>query len=328
MSGSRPTARSGFGLWQVAQVGGVVLTFALLVGLFVAPQVALTLLWSVAVPLLPATFLLSPTIWRNVCPLATLNMLPARRGRRLVLPASLVPVAGVLGIVLLVVMVPARRVAFNADGPVLAVTIGLVAALALVLGLLADAKAGFCASICPVLPVERLYGQAPLLRVRHVRCPSCTACVENACMDLYPRRHLPHVLGTASDGGRWLRSGFGAFAAAFPGFVLGYWMTQDGPLASLGQVYMTVAGYSAASFVLVAIATLVLRPDARLAMPVLGAAAVALYYWFAAPAIVTDLQLPEQSGIALRVATLGLVALWLMRSLARHPAARRQVLRA
>lgn len=312
-------------MWHVAQAGGIVLTLALLCGLVLTPEAALTALWSIAIPLLPATFLISPMVWRNVCPLTTLNMLPGQAGRRRVLPAASVPNASMVGVLLLAVLVPARRFLFNTDGMALAVTIAGVAVLALASGFFYDAKAGFCASICPVLPVERLYGQAPLTKVRHVRCPSCSSCVEHACMDLHPGHHLAHVLGTGPVGPSWLKTGFGSFAAAFPGFVFGYWMTADGPFASAAGVYGTVASYSVVSWVLVAAVAMAARPDARAALPLLGAAAVGLYYWFAGPAIATDLELPEAAGIVLRAIGVTAVSLWLLSTLSkreRHGAGR------
>ena len=98
----------------------------------------LGLLWNVAIPVLPAVFLVNPMLWRNACPLATLNKATGDRfGTRQLLGAG--TRAGALGIVLLFVMVPARRFLFNTDGIALAVTIVLVATLALVAGFLYSA---------------------------------------------------------------------------------------------------------------------------------------------------------------------------------------------
>ena len=71
-------------LWRAAQGVGLLLTAALLTGLLTRPQPSLHVLWDMVIPLLPATFLLSPMLWRNVCLLATLNQLTGRgRGARL-----------------------------------------------------------------------------------------------------------------------------------------------------------------------------------------------------------------------------------------------------
>jgi hypothetical protein len=134
-------------------------------------------------------------------------------------------------------------------------------------------------------------------------------------MDLQPGRHLPHVLGPDTGGGAWLTSAWGAFAAAFPGFVLGYWWTEDGALTTAASVYLVIAAFSLASYALVAAITLLWRPSRTLVMPVLATSAVGIYYWYASPALAEDLALPASVGIGLRVATLALVAFWLHRAL-------------
>ena len=74
---SKPISRPQF---VVVKYAGLVLTLALLAGLMVAPDTATLLLWDGAIPLLPAVFLINPGLWRNVCPLATLNLLPNQKG--------------------------------------------------------------------------------------------------------------------------------------------------------------------------------------------------------------------------------------------------------
>ena len=56
------------------------LTAMLLAGLWLAPARFLALFWGVVIPLLPLSFLVSPQLWRAVCPLATLNQLGGRHG--------------------------------------------------------------------------------------------------------------------------------------------------------------------------------------------------------------------------------------------------------
>src|SRR4051812_28650026 len=68
-------------LWQTGQVAGLMLTVALLTGLWFEPEPTLRVLWYAIIPVLPAVFLIQPGIWRNVCPLVTLNTLPGTRSR-------------------------------------------------------------------------------------------------------------------------------------------------------------------------------------------------------------------------------------------------------
>ncbi len=297
-------------LWQVGQVLVLAITGVLLWGLLARPEPALGLLWNVLIPVLPAVFLLHPTIWRNVCPLATVNLLSGhRRGHRtLAGPES--KVAGTLGIVLLAGLVPARHFLFNHNGAALAITILIVVALALILGSLFTAKAGFCNAVCPVLPVERLYGQRPMVEVANARCAPCTLCTQRGCMDLAPTKSIPQILGAARRGSRWWLTPFGLFAAAFPGFIVGYFTVEEAQQSAALSVYLHVLGWAAVSMLVVVAVTYLRR--GRNERLVLGLAAVsaALYYWFAAPGVVDQLSLSQAGTISLRVTALAFIAVW------------------
>jgi hypothetical protein len=306
---------------------GVLATVILLAGLLAQPDLALDVLWNILIPLVPASLLVSPAIWRNVCPLATLNTLTNRSAVHRTLTEKVLPGAGMIGIVLFVVMVSARRFLFNADGVVLAVTIVAVALLALVLGGFFQLKAGFCNSICPVLPVERLYGQHPLIRVSNPRCLPCTMCTARGCIDLNPGKSIAQTLGSARRSNAWLTTGYGVFAAAFPGFVVGYYTTQDGSLASAGSVYLHIAVWLLGSYLAVAAVVWLFRLSAARAMVLVAAVAAGLYYWFAADTITTAFAIQGAATVAIRAAALALVVVWLWRAFPRanhtntHPVA-------
>ncbi|HEX9728796.1 MAG TPA: hypothetical protein VGA37_09860 [Gemmatimonadales bacterium] len=301
-------------LWRTAQVTGVMLAAVLLVGLIWWPKPSLDLLWNIVIPLVPASLLVTPRLWRNVCPLATLNMLLNRPGGR-TLTGGALRIAGAGGIVLLLMLVPARRFLFNTNGLALAVTIGAVLLVAVVMGLRFDAKAGFCNAFCPVLPVERLYGQAPLAHLSNPRCVPCTHCTSHGCIDLVPRKSIAHTVYVRGNGAGtgWLATPFGLFAAAFPGFVVGYFTTADAALAQAGAVYLHVGVWSGASLALVGLLTLALQVPLAKAAPVLGATAVTLYYWYAGPSLADALHLGALGGHVLRGAAGILVLSWLLR---------------
>lgn len=305
-----PAAFSG-PLWSIAQLATLAITAGLAVGLVAVPEASLNLLWGVLIPVLPASFLLGTGIWRSICPLATLNMLPNPwAGRRRVSPRG-ARTAGVAGILALVLLVAARRFLLNANGPVVALAILTVALLALALGFLYDSKAGFCNAICPILPVERLYGQYPLLKTDNPRCPSCAACTPGTCIDLAPARSLVEAIGPPLGERRWLRRPLGAFAAAFPGFIAGYFTLADVDLSRAGSVYLHVLAFATGSYALVAAVTALAGLDASIALPLLAAAAVGLYYWFSAPLIATASGLGSWAVTSIRVGALLLTAVWL-----------------
>lgn len=303
-------------LWSIARGLGVMLLVVLLAATTQWPTPTLNLLWNDVIPLLPAVFLINPMIWRNVCPLATLNELTGHRHHR---PALTTPVLlgfWAVGILLLMVLVPARRFLFNEHAAPFAATVLVVGVIALGLGTLVSRRGGFCNTICPVLPVEKLYGQAPLIAVGSARCSDCNHCTTSACIDLAGKRSARQSV-TSGRGLTWMRNPFGLFVAAFPGFVVGYYMTTNTTLSNAPSVYLTVAAWSVGSLVLVAAIVAVFRLDSMRVLPVLGAVTFGLYYWYGAPGIATAYHLPDVGTTVIRVAMLGLVAVWLRGALTR-----------
>lgn len=316
MAGSPGTddARRGFtpALGRAAALAAVAV---LLAGLLIAPHAALTTLWYLAIPVLPLTFFLSTVLWRSICPLATLNEF----GNRLGTPRA--PSPGALrtlslgGVGLFYLLVPARHLEFNQHGPILAAVIVLVAALALLLGARYPVRSGFCNALCPVLPVELIYGQAPLLGLERTRCPTCELCTPRGCLDLAERKALPQLLGASRRGTGWLATPYGAFAAALPGFIAGYNLVPDGPPATAPVVYGTTLGCAGASLVLVAALVRLLRPRSEIVLTLLAAAAGLLYYWFAGPSVARQLGTAAPFGLGIRTVGMLIVAVWLVRAL-------------
>lgn len=297
--------------WRAVQLAGLAATAILLGGLAWRPELTLEALWDVIIPLVPASLLITPMIWRNVCPLATIGEL-GNRVRTGVTPGARWAVAApTVGIALLMVLVPARRLVFNLDATALAVTIAVVALTAGASGAVFDAKAGFCNALCPILPVERLYGQEPMIGIGNARCVACTRC-SSTCLDLGPRTGAHRQLGPARHTTAWITKPFGAFAAAFPGFVLGYFVTSDGGWAP--EVYVVVLGGAAASWGATAIVTGLLELPARRVLPALAALAVGTYYVFAAPALAGAFGLPGAVGEATRVVAVAFVGIWWWRA--------------
>lgn len=297
-------------LWGIARWSAFLSVPVLLVLLVVAPQPTLTILWYVIVPVLPASFFLAPALWRGICPLATLNEWGNRVGRPAALPTATARALGVGGLVLFYLMVPARHLLFNLDGVVLAATIAAVGVLALLLGALYETRSAFCNALCPVLPVEQLYGQAPLLKVARGRCDTCTVCTPRGCLDLSEQKALPQAIGPARRTNEWLLTPLGAFAAALPGFVLGYNLVADGPLGTAPRVYGVILGAALASWLLCAGGVRAFGIRMGTALVGLAAAAGGVYYWYAGPSVATHLGAGAGLSWAVRVAGLAIVAVW------------------
>jgi hypothetical protein len=299
--------------WRAAQVVGVLLTLALLVAFVVAPDRSLRLLWDMIIPLLPAVFLVNPMLWRNVCPLATLNDLGGHRRASPTLRTVQLPAGWTIGIVLLFLLVPARRFLFNTHGVPMAVIVASVAVLALAAGLAVSRRGGFCNSICPVLPVEKLYGQAPVVEIGSARCSDCNRCAALGCPDIAGRKSAVQSVAGAG-GARWYLTPFGLFAATFPGFIVGYFTTVDGPVASAASVYGHIALWSAASAAVAVALIRATRARSTPALLVLGGSSITVYYWFAAPRLVQAYGGGPVVAETVRVIALLGIAFWAVRA--------------
>jgi hypothetical protein len=293
-------------------------TFVFLLLLTMEPELGARLLWYAAVPLLPAVFLVNAELWRNVCPLATLSSL---RERAVIRPLTRrwAGRSATVGLVLFFALVPARHTLFNDSGRATAILVGAAALAAVLAGFVFDRKAGFCNSVCPILPVERLYGQRPMISVANARCAPCRACTHQACFDLNPERSALVSLGAAGGDRTWVLSPFAVFALALPGFVAAYSTAPESlGLEGLG-VYAALLGGAVVSWGLLATAFTTLSTKPARALVVVAALAVGTYYWFTPATVVRAWALPETWTAVLRFATLALVAVWTLRSLRRTP---------
>lgn len=304
-----PTART---LWLGARISAVVALAGLIGGVILAPVWTVPVFWNVVLPLVPAVLLVSPGLWRGVCPLATVSMWTSRAQAPRIAEAPARSV-DLIAVALLFAIVPARHLLWNRNGTALALLLFVVAGIAIVAGRFGPVKAGFCNAICPVLPVERLYGQAPFHPVPNARCAPCVLCTVRGCVDLVPAKAVAQVLGPTRRTHRWLGTGFGFFAAAFPGFILAYGLTPDGPVSGAATVYGTMLLASLGSWGLVSAVTVAGNFRARRVIPGLAAVSLALYYWFAAPGIMKTLGLPGQGPFLPRAGIAVLIASWLAR---------------
>ncbi|MGE0442956.1 MAG: hypothetical protein AB7S39_20935 [Gemmatimonadales bacterium] len=302
------------GAWKAARLTAG-LGFVAVLGLLVWwPSLGLAVVWGAAIPLVAASLFLSPVLWRGVCPLASLNEFGNRFGS----PAEPTPATrralGLAGLVLFHVLVPARLVLFNHDAAaVTAAALGL-GALAALLGARFRVRSAFCNALCPILPVERLYGQAPVLELDRGRCGACTLCTPSGCLDLSGPKNVAQILGPPRRSGGWLVEPFGLFAAALPGFIVGYFLAPSGPGSAFDVYLHTVAG-AGLSAVIVGAAVLVADLRSAVVLPVLAGASGALYFYFTGPAMAALWGWPPILGRTLGTLVALLVAVWTIRAL-------------
>ena len=168
----------------------------------------------------PVVFAFAPGLWRQVCPMAFLNQLPRTfglsRGRRL--PAGMSRVAYLVSVCAFFGLISLRPLVFNTSAgwtlTLLAVPLGL-AALG---GFVFAGRSGWCGTFCPLAPIQRAYGLAPVVRVRNGYCETCLGCQKN-CYDFNPRATL---LADFDDRDPWYVLQKRFFIGALPGFILGF----------------------------------------------------------------------------------------------------------
>jgi NADPH-dependent 2,4-dienoyl-CoA reductase/sulfur reductase-like enzyme/ferredoxin len=289
--------------WRAARVASVVFLLGVVALLVADAETGLDLWWGVLVPLLPLVWFVVPGLWRNVCPLAATNQIPRVLGftRGLTAPARFRTYAPIAGIAIFLAAVFSRPILFEDSGPATAALIGGALGLAFAGGVVLKGKSGWCSSLCPMLPVQRMYGQAPFANVPNSHCRPCLGCTKN-CYDFNPKVAF---LADVHDGDRQWSTTRKLFAAAFPGLVIAFFTGPEADAAGEHYARMALAvAASAGSFLALEALTPISVP--RLAA-VYAAAAINLFYWWAAPG-------PDWVAWPLRAAVLVLSVVWLRRT--------------
>lgn len=175
-------------LWWILRVMTLGLTLFVIILLFVAPETGLVLIWQLLIPLLPLSFAVVPGLWRNICPMALLNQLPRQFGisREHSLSPTWRKIALYVSVILFIGFILLRHPLLNQSGVALGAILTTALLLALIGGLLFKGRSGWCGTFCPLAPLQKAYGHAPLLLVRNGYCESCLGCQKN-CYDFNPR---------------------------------------------------------------------------------------------------------------------------------------------
>src|SRR6266545_2719086 len=213
-------------LWDVARLLSVAALLFIVVLLVNSPKDGLKLWWGLLVPCLPLVWFVVPGLWRNVCPLAAVNQVPRRTNASFARTAPWwwTEYAPVVGILALLAAVASRPVLFNSSGLATATLIGGALVLALVGGIVFKGKSGWCSSLCPMLPVQRLYGQTPFVTVPNSHCQPCVGCTKN-CYDFNPR--VAWLADLHDENEHWTAYRL-FFTSAFPGIVIAYFTIPSG----------------------------------------------------------------------------------------------------
>ncbi|MFN8443255.1 MAG: FAD-dependent oxidoreductase [Caldilineaceae bacterium] len=305
-------------LWYALRMGSVGSAIGIAIVLFIRPQTGLFVFWRLIIPCLPLLFFLAPALWRNICPMAALNQTPRlfNFSQSWTTPKWMQRYGYLLSISLFLVLVASRKVIFNQNGPALAVLILCSLSAAFTMGNLFKGKSGWCSSICPLLPVQRIYGQTPFVTLTHAHCDPCLGCTKN-CYDLNPTNAY---LADLYDEDRQFAGFRKAFVALFPGFVLAFYLLPSPPAITVWQMvagFVVAAAVSLVSFYV--LGELLNLGGSKLTV-LYGAAALNAYYWFNSVNLGSLIESPAPDWFVwpFRTLVFGLTLFWIYRTYAKE----------
>ena len=142
-------------------------------------------------------------------------------------------------------------------------------------------KSGWCSSVCPLLPVQRIYGQTPFALVGNSHCQPCVGCTKN-CYDFNPR--VAYLADLNDEDSSW-SAGRKFFVALFPGLVLGFFEVSNVPSVSVASMYRQLALYVGVSIAVFFLLDAFAPVTPHKLTTLYGAAALNIFYWFAFPTI-------------------------------------------
>lgn len=288
----RPTAPSP--LWHVARVATLVVTLAVAALLAFKPDVGLKVFWGVLVPSLPMLFMVAPGLWRQVCPMAFMNQIPRTLGFSLGkdLPESIKASAFSIAVMLFILCVSLRVPVFNHAGVLVAVGLVGVLAVAFAGGYVYKGRSGWCGTYCPLGPIQRTYGQAPLAVVPNGFCTPCVGCQKN-CYDFNPRAA---VFSDVYDDDPRYASQRRFFMGLLPGLIAGFFFQGLAPAYGTPLYLGILLSACCSSAGLYWLLTTFLPINPYRVAALFGATAFGLFYWFSGPAIVHNVA--DLAGVA------------------------------
>ena len=304
--------------WLAAQSVALLTLVAVIATLFVRPDTGLFIVWRLIIPFAPLLFLVAPGVWRNVCPVAVLNLLPEKlrlsQNRRI--PRWMRDFGYPVSLALFFLLVPLRKLLFNHSGEALGVLVVVLGVLAVIMGVLFQRRSGLCNTFCPILPVEQIYRQTPFVTVKSSSCTTCNGCTSN-CYDQMPQTAYLKGLRSRNRRNQFLQQ---LFVGMLPGFIVAYYLLPDGSgvSAEIAPILTLYAGLTLGSLITAGSFFLLKRFSglhvARLTT-YFGAAAFVAYYWFNAFSIALLFAVPAVPlAWVIRGALLVLTTIWIVRT--------------
>jgi hypothetical protein len=322
----KKTAPRALIFWKTVQILFWFIGIALLLFMLFIPPLGVTLFWNILIPVAPALLVVGTGVWRNVCPLGTTSLLADRFGlsQKKKLSFSQRTVLNLAGIVLLLLIIPLRHLLFNTNGQATAIIILALSVIALISGFIFERKSGWCSGLCPIHPVEKLYGSGVAFSLPNAHCNDCVKC-SVPCPDSTP--NLLPFIPSKSAAGKAIEI---LLVGAFPGYVWGWFQVPDYTPSFGWQQFATAYGYpligaSISILLYLGIKEVVSKRNKKLVISLFAAAAVSCYYWFRLPmlfgfsstesnGVLIDLtnSLPAWSMLILKLLTTSFFLWWMV----------------
>ncbi len=297
---SSPHSLGAQRLLQFASIGSIVILAITLSLLVFTPDLGLKVVWSLIIPAAPLLFFIAPNLWVSVCPFAIIQSLPRRFNfsKNKSLSEKQIYRLRLASWGLLFILVPARHLVFNHDALILLITTLTLASIVFICGFLYKGLSGWCVSLCPIRPVEMMYGQFTHEKKRPEICSNCLHCNAPCSRQNVQNKKILHANNFR----------FKLFVFAFPGFVLGYYVTGKGMDAL--SLYATIYSLSLISLLLFYLIDKYFHEIKIMNQAII--AALATYYAFTVPKLMTIWALPDFMMPVLYILIYGIITFSLL----------------
>jgi len=268
--------------WKSLQILFWFIGIGLLLIMLFLPPLGVTLFWNILIPVAPALLVIGTGIWRNICPLATTAIIPDRLGisQKKKITSAQQQTLQLLGVIGLLLIIPLRHVLFNINGQATALIIISLSLVAFSSGLIFESRSAWCSGLCPIHPVEKLYGSGVAFSLPNAQCNTCAKC-SVPCPDS-TKNLTPSALKSATS-----KLVENLLAGAFPGYIWGWFQVPDYTATFALRNYYTVYEYPLVGGMVTLSLYLILKSryqnHKKLIMSLFAAAAVSCYYWFRLP---------------------------------------------
>ncbi len=301
-------------VWRAVQITFWAAGVAEIFLLFFRPALGIHLFWNLLIPIAPVLLVVCTGLWRNICPLGTVSLLPYHlgfaRGRRLNLGQQ--GRLHLCGVGLFFLLVPLRHVFMDTSGPGTGIVLITLAGIAFGMGWQYERKSGWCAGLCPVHPIEKMYGSRVGFQMANAHCRNCSNC-STPCPDSTPEMTpLNHNKRTADKLAGVLIVG------GLPGFIWGWFHVPDFHEFSSAHLWEAYRTPFLGTLVSLTVFLWLYRFQSRhriLWFRLFAATAVACYYWYRLPALVGYGLFPGDGMLIDLSGTLPQPTIWLFQGL-------------